>query len=235
MIDGIHTLNVLVEVAEERHAQDERWGQQDHPVHTPEDPGGQELLGRSYDHAERWAKYLFSQGRRSWALIQLEEVFEALSARRPRDQRTEFIQVAAVAVAAVEAIDRAEAKKHGPGCELGMWHGGDCGPSAVVRAVTEFERAVREPVPDTFRPEKPGLVDRIVQASGPLEAPAIAHPWGGEGRLHGICRCGEGRDAAVHRCLRCDHPAHEDQCTQAVSTAEGRTCRCSRRTEATDV
>lgn len=141
MINGVHTLNVLVEVAEERHAQDERWGEQNHPVHDHSDPTGIYLLGRRYADFERLAKLAFSRGARSWALIELEELFEALAAPTPERAREEFVQVAAVAVAAVEALDRDEAKKHSPDCELGLWHGGKCGPSA-------------EPVPATFRPEE---------------------------------------------------------------------------------
>jgi len=45
-------------------------------------------------------------GRVSWADILLEEVFEALAEDDPAALRVELIQVAAVAVQWVEAIDR---------------------------------------------------------------------------------------------------------------------------------
>jgi hypothetical protein len=292
MINGIHTLNVLTEVAGERAAQDERWGQQDHPVHTPEDPDGSLLLNWPYAQFEQRIKMAFQQGARSWAVIELEEIFEALAARTPKAQRQEWVQVAAVAVAAVEAMDRAEAKRHGPGCELELYHGGDCGPSAVHQALSERSQ---DRIPDTFKAGVPladmvsrvapdiqltadqkwmlaALPDATVElklesipvtgdpqeglhrhgvrtdpydaVGGDLEAlerargalgrapvcgleaaaarpcpdhgpaidavpeplvdtrlhgPSIRHPWGGEGRLHGICRCGEGPDDPIHR------------------------------------
>jgi hypothetical protein len=75
------TQAVLVEVAMERRAQDARWGEQNH-----EDP--------------------------VWALILGEEFGEACqaalqhSSTDPTDLRAELIQVAAVAVAWVESMDR---------------------------------------------------------------------------------------------------------------------------------
>lgn len=107
----VTTDRVLQEVLAERARQDERWGEQNHPVHDPEDPAGVFLLGRSYAALEQEAKARFAAGRRSWALVELEEVFEALSAKTPEEARAEFIQVAAVAVAAVESIDRQAEKE----------------------------------------------------------------------------------------------------------------------------
>lgn len=102
----ITTNNVLQEVLAERIRQDDRWGEQNHPVHDQEDPNGVFLLGRSYAALEQEAKARFAAGRRSWALVELEEIFEALAAKTLAEARAEFIQVAAVAVAAVESIDR---------------------------------------------------------------------------------------------------------------------------------
>lgn len=107
----VTTDRVLQEVLAERVRQDERWGEQNHPVHDPEDPAGVFLLGRSYAALEQEAKARFAAGRRSWALVELEEVFEALAAKTPAEARAEFIQVAAVAVAAVESIDRKTKKE----------------------------------------------------------------------------------------------------------------------------
>lgn len=242
MIDGIHTLNVLVEVAEERHAQDERWGEQNHPVHDHSDPTGIYLLGRRYADFERLAKLAFSRGARSWALIELEELFEALAAPTPKLAREEFIQVAAVAVAAVEALDRDEAKKHSPDCELGMWHGGKCGPSAVLAAINQetVRRAMEaDTVPATFsRITKETVEHTIKELMGPgaglalklepipflRDVPAVTsirHAYNGAGRLHGICRCGEARDFWAHQCPDCSHGFHTQVCMEITGKGPG--------------
>jgi hypothetical protein len=207
-------------VAEERQRQDDRWGEQNHPVHDHSDPTGIYFLGRTYDWFEAEAKHRFSRGERSWALIQLEEVFEALSARTPEQAREEFIQVAAVAVAAVEAIDRDEAKKHGPGCELGMFHGGPCGPSAVAQTLRSLDL---DEIPDTFKrgglptvPDRPRLADLVTRELPPVIS--LRHPYAGEGRLHGICRCGGGRDDWRHQCPNCDHDFHTEPCSVLVGS-----------------
>lgn len=79
------TLNVLEEVGDERARQNRKWGEQNH------DPT-------------------------VWLAVAMEELGEAAQAvlkvrgegstRDPRDYRAEMLQVAAVAVAAVEAFDR---------------------------------------------------------------------------------------------------------------------------------
>ena len=101
---------VLEEVANERGAQDERWGQQDHDVvKTPdvlplyENAAKRYRLNNDRDSAE---------GRYSWDGILLEEVYEALAATPDsEDQEVELIQVAAVCVAMVECIRRRRATK----------------------------------------------------------------------------------------------------------------------------
>lgn len=345
MINGVHTLNVLVEVAEERHRQDETWGQQDFPFHHPVDAGGHTLVGQPYG---RWAddlknacdarRNLAKRGgpdRRSGLLVLLEEVAEAATETDPRLIREELVQVAAVAVKLIETLDRAEAKKHGPGCELGMWHGGECGPSVLldmtrrmsVAPVPEtfrpgvFSKITRETVEDTiknlmaepYRPDVSGLrrawlngelpavlttpwllegvpgatlelrlepipflkpdttdlgddmvtLERarnvlgraprclreaatakpcpqhspadgtyttgVFDEGGPVpplrreldEGPAVAsvrHPYNGGDRLHGICRCAEGRDHWYHQCPDCEHGFHLQPCRELTGT-----------------
>jgi hypothetical protein len=46
------------------------------------------------------------EGRATWAHILLEEVFEAFTETAPAKQREEMVQVAAVAVAIIEYLDR---------------------------------------------------------------------------------------------------------------------------------
>lgn len=283
MINGVHTLNVLTEVAEERHRQDERWGQQDHPVHgtLDQDDGIPVLGGLTYEEAEHQLKWAFSQGERSGAVILLEEVMEALAARGVRAQRTELIQVAAVAVMMVEAIDRASQgvpladmvsrvapdiqltadqkrvldatvelrlepipllKDAGPletssdwagpmdtfelwdGTEIrtdhappdGIYTTGVYDEADPLPPLTRLADGLGIPEPEAFRQE---LDD------GPPVA-SLRHPWGGEGRLHGICRCGEGRDFWAHQCADCEHGAHPGRPCTAVGVEGIGECDC---------
>lgn len=123
------TETVLTQVLAERCAQEVKWGQQNHPDvcqtlmtrggFTDERgrywPGGctPERMAQHYEipSATR-AKYLTDlaaqRGVITYADIMIEEVAEAIEAATLRDGnlRTELIQVAAVAVAWVEKIDR---------------------------------------------------------------------------------------------------------------------------------
>lgn len=75
---AMNTCKVLGEVWAERQRQDEKWGQQNHNAHV-------------------------------WQSILTEEVGEVAKEALEHDtdrRRTELIQVAAVAVAAIECIDR---------------------------------------------------------------------------------------------------------------------------------
>jgi hypothetical protein len=95
------TDRVLQEVLAERIRQDEKWGEQNHPDGTG---------------ARRWADAAnvvrgevndaARQGRTSWNGVLREEVFEALAESDQAKLRKELVQVAAVAVAWIEAIDR---------------------------------------------------------------------------------------------------------------------------------
>lgn len=106
------TLNVLSEVAAERVRQDAKWGVQDHPSIAPE----VELAG-PYTRADHYGmlgeffarsrcEYRFRMGNGSYADILVEEVSEAICAPDDESRRAELVQVAAVAVAMIESIDR---------------------------------------------------------------------------------------------------------------------------------
>lgn len=107
---------VLEEVSRERARQDEKWGEQNHPDGTLDD---RHLLGRA--HLPRWSTIrrdaqrrvdtLAELGRVEYIDILLEEVAEAFAESDPARLRAELIQVAAVAVQWVEAIDRRRAGK----------------------------------------------------------------------------------------------------------------------------
>lgn len=103
---------VLSEVRLERMRQHQKWGEQNHPDGT-----GEDWSFCSGQHAG-WAEDAANDARRrcqeaatkpwgdTYALILHEEVAEAFAESNPERLRAELIQVAAVAVAWVEAIDR---------------------------------------------------------------------------------------------------------------------------------
>lgn len=95
------TYEVLAEVAEERRHQDAKWGEQNHPdgTGTKLDAATRELTRENCDAEHR-------AGRGAWRHILSEEVMEAYAESDPAKLRAELIQVAAVAVGWIEAIDR---------------------------------------------------------------------------------------------------------------------------------
>lgn len=108
---GWVTQGVLREVAKERAEQDHQWGEQNHPM-----IGG--MFPQAYRsnyalEARRWKDvndYRVEKESLGFDGILLEEVFEALEEVDPVKQRAELVQVAAVAVGMVEALDRKMAK-----------------------------------------------------------------------------------------------------------------------------
>lgn len=97
---------VAREVIQERVAQDAKWGEQNHPNGT-----GLYQQQAAAENARRVCDRNAHLGKVTWADILREEFYEALAESDPARLRTELIQVAAVAVAWVEAIDRAELGK----------------------------------------------------------------------------------------------------------------------------
>lgn len=98
-----HRAKVLAEVDTERTRQEVKWGQQDHrfvrATHRYNCTLGSE--------GARWrCEKRFSEGEGSYADILLEEVYEAIDAATEAEARAELVQVAAVAVSAIQAIDR---------------------------------------------------------------------------------------------------------------------------------
>lgn len=118
------TYRVLGEVLAERARQDERWGEQNHPDMS----GDSTTQCDARDMFARWAQNYRdinsgqfdprdSDPRLDWTGILLEEVYEALAEDDSAKLRSELVQVAAVAAAWIESIDRrtARAKSEGPG------------------------------------------------------------------------------------------------------------------------
>ena len=94
------TGGVLYEVARERSRQDAKWGEQNHHDGT----------GRAGDRFQaEMAREICKAngpGQDNWRDILTEEVHEAYAETDPAKLRAELVQVAAVAVAWVESIDR---------------------------------------------------------------------------------------------------------------------------------
>lgn len=104
-----HTIRVSEQVVIERRAQDARWGEQNHPDHHPNvrNAGPSRMYEiPSEDRAKYTCELRRDAGTLSWADILLEEFVEALEAPTTESLREELIQVAAVAQAWVECIDR---------------------------------------------------------------------------------------------------------------------------------
>lgn len=100
---------VPAEISAERARQEARWGRQDHPWHPPglsAESARHELRIPSSTEAKDYVAALADYGLLSWSAILLEEIAEAVDEDDETIARRELVQVAAVAVAAVEAIDR---------------------------------------------------------------------------------------------------------------------------------
>lgn len=115
LLDEIY-LGVVGDVIRERQAQEAKWGQQNHPWLDPvllgrEGGASPDRMSKEYEIPTEWrAKFLceeaFKNGHGTYGHILVEEVAEAIAEQDEAKARIELIQVAAVAIAAVEAIDR---------------------------------------------------------------------------------------------------------------------------------
>lgn len=105
---------VLSDVHAERRRQDARWGEQNHPDGVGPDlelalPVGYDGCADAVD-LEKWARDRCNTehhaGRGTFEMILTEEWAETLAAPNRAALRTELVQLAAVAVAWVEKLDR---------------------------------------------------------------------------------------------------------------------------------
>jgi hypothetical protein len=101
------THGVAREVHWERKRQDAKWGEQNHPLSQGSDDRAGCKAAERYWQKENAARV--QAGELTWDGILLEEVYEALAESDPKAMRAELLQVAAVAVAMVEYIDRENA------------------------------------------------------------------------------------------------------------------------------
>jgi hypothetical protein len=93
---------VLTAIIRERKAQDDKWGEQNHPDGTY----ATEISKFDADTARELCDIRFKAGEGAWADIAREEFYEALAEDDPALLRAELIQCAAVFTAWIEAIDR---------------------------------------------------------------------------------------------------------------------------------
>lgn len=96
---------VLGEVGDERHRQHAKWGRQDHPSFDAERMPEYYEMPTAH-RARALCEKAFQNGKGTFAHIAVEEFVEAIDAHSEDELRAELVQVAAVCVAWVEAIDR---------------------------------------------------------------------------------------------------------------------------------
>jgi hypothetical protein len=107
--------DALADVAAERRRQDAKWGPQNHPDGTGPDVPYRPLPAYDMTEAAVAARdrcKANGPGEDNWRDILTEEIYEAYAEDDPQALRAELVQVAAVAVAWIEAIDRRQAAIH---------------------------------------------------------------------------------------------------------------------------
>lgn len=106
------TNGVLHEVADERRRQDEKWGEQNHAmVGGPFPEARRAQWARQADFWKKCNDGRVTSGQMGFDGILLEEVYEALCEEDFTKLREELVQVAAVAVGMIEALDRKTARR----------------------------------------------------------------------------------------------------------------------------
>lgn len=168
---GALTTAVLAELAAERARQTAKHGDQSRlPSGTGRDADLWWLsgsFGRLACTARDTTQAHAESGTVSFADILLEEVFEALAEAEPARLRAELVQVAAVAVQWVEAIDRRScarcdiARHNCPGCDGHVEHGqvacGACERDHAPRAaITTVEQLLAVGPERMLRAHEPG-------------------------------------------------------------------------------
>lgn len=112
-----HLLSVLNEIKAERERQDAKWGEQNHPNGTGGPTKAQriELANLAKLACDTAAK----QGKLTWNHILTEEMMEAIAEDDAALLRAELVQVAAVTVSWIQAIDRKSFKDASEAEEIG--------------------------------------------------------------------------------------------------------------------
>lgn len=100
------TLEVLAEIGKERERQDVKWGEQNH-----QDGTGGQMREFAAMVARGWCDKQHETNSETWLDILNEEMAEAFAESDEAKLRKELVQVAAVAVAWIEAIDRRQERR----------------------------------------------------------------------------------------------------------------------------
>jgi NTP pyrophosphatase (non-canonical NTP hydrolase) len=90
----------------EMERQNEKWGEQNHPMHNDH-----LLYDCMRSRAKLYKKINDNDSPHSWFFILMEEVYEAFAETKPKKQREEIIQVAAVAIQIAECLERKKEDK----------------------------------------------------------------------------------------------------------------------------
>ena len=107
--DMMRTLRVTNQIANERRKQDQKWGEQNHPLLPPRDSNTL-FIDMANSMKTQNDRDVAEFGEAFWIGILLEEVWEAFAEEDPAARRAELIQVAAVAACMIEQIDREAGK-----------------------------------------------------------------------------------------------------------------------------
>ena len=97
---------VLQDILLERFNQFRKWGEQNHPSFPAEVLNDPESWRKMEEWARRICDSAAKQGVLTWMDILTEEIHEAYAAKDNAKLREELIQVAAVAVAWIDSLDR---------------------------------------------------------------------------------------------------------------------------------
>ncbi|MFC1410475.1 hypothetical protein ACEZCY_14545 [Streptacidiphilus sp. N1-12] len=182
---------VLVEVATERSRQDLKWGRQNHPDGT-----GSVNQQEAAVQARTWCKSAFGAGYGTWSDVLAEEVAEANAESDPERLRAELVQVAAVAVAWIEAIDRRDPPEN-PGRGEQLARAAAAGPvSPMFR-----ELAAASPLP------APAAVPTPLPAATVATGPAprvLCGDTADKGGSQVVCAKTAGHPSPWHRSLQGD-------------------------------
>jgi hypothetical protein len=92
---------VFTEIIHEHIRQNEKWGEQNHPMLNA--PFSVEAIEPCIDEYKAFNN---TEKNKSWFTILMEEICESFFETEPEKQREEMIQVAAVAVQIIEYLDR---------------------------------------------------------------------------------------------------------------------------------
>lgn len=99
----LNQAKILVEVKKERDRQNQMWGEQNYEIF---DKGDIDHYSSMATNRKKLNEVKVRNNLLFWSDVLLEEVYESLCEPNPFKCREELIQVAAVAVAMIESLDR---------------------------------------------------------------------------------------------------------------------------------